>query len=225
MNFTRWMVTTLCKFGLEVMCKIDAHELKKIPQSGPLILYANHTGTVEAPIILTQLAPREKVTGFGKIEIWEHWFLRWIFNTWEIIPIRRGEVDMEALRKGLNVLGQGYILGLAPEGTRSKDGRLLHAHAGAVMIALKSGAPLQVIAHWGGEHFGSNVKKFKRTDFTVRVGPRFYLDDHGEKITKEVRQQMVDEMMYQLAKLLPEEYRGVYSDMEKATTRYLRFVD
>jgi hypothetical protein len=44
----------------------------------------------------------------------------------------------------------------------------------------------------------------------------------GVKVTGEIRQQIVDEMMYELAKLLPEEYRGVYSDMSKATTRFIQ---
>jgi 1-acyl-sn-glycerol-3-phosphate acyltransferase len=123
------------------------------------------------------------------------------------------------------VLEKGYILGISPEGTRSREGKLLRAHGGIAMLGLHSGAPLQAVAHWGGENFGSNVKKFKRTDFHVRVGPIFYLDAHGERISKEIRQQMADEMMYQLAKLLPEEYRGEYSDPENATEKYLRFAD
>ena len=106
-----------------------------------------------------------------------------------------------------------------------KRGLHLRAHGGVAMLALKSGAPLIPVAHWGGENFGRNVKKFKRTDFNIRVGRQFYLDDHGQRVSKEIRQQMADEMMYQLAKLLPEEYRGEYSDIENATETYLRFVE
>lgn len=223
MNITRWLVTTLCKWGLEVLCKIDARELSKVPMQGPLIAYANHTAMVEAPLIFTQLQPRP-VTGLAKIETWDNKFLAWVFDLWEIIPVRRGEADIEAMRRSLEALEQGRILGISPEGTRSKTGALIRAHAGLAVLALKSGAPLQPIAHWGGENFGKNVKKFRRTPFTVRVGPIFYLDARGEKVTREVRQQMADEMMYQLAKLLPESYRGEYSDLENATEKYLRFV-
>ncbi len=225
MNPMRWIVTYLCKFGLSVMCRIEAKELEKIPQTGPLIAFANHTAMVEAPILYTYLAPRTKVTAIAKIETWNNWFLNWVFTLWEIIPIRRGEADMVAMRKSLEVLEKGYILGISPEGTRSKSGKLIRAHGGVAMLGLHSGAPLQAVAHWGGEDFHKNVKQFKRTNFTVRVGPRFYLDPHGERVSKEVRQQMADEMMYQLAKLLPEEYRGEYSDLGNATEKYLRFVD
>jgi len=225
MNLMQWIVTYGCKLGLEIMCRIDAKELQKVPQTGPLITVTNHTGMVEAPILYTQMAPREKVTAIAKVETWDNWFLNWVFTLWEIIPIRRGEADMVAMRKSLEMLEKGYILGISPEGTRSREGKLLRARGGVVMLGLKSQAPLLVIAHWGGENFGKNVKKFKRTDFQIRVGSIFYLDAHGERVTKEIRQQMADEMMYQLAKLLPESYRGEYADLENATEKYLRFVE
>ena len=81
------------------------------------------------------------------------------------------------------------------------------------------------IAHWGGENFRSNLKRLKRTDFHIRCGRMFQLDSHGERVTKEIRQQMVDELMYQMAMLLPPEYRGEYSDLEKATEKYLQFIE
>jgi 1-acyl-sn-glycerol-3-phosphate acyltransferase len=205
------------------MCRIDAREMRKVPPQGPLIVYANHTGSVEAPIIFTQLAPR-KATGIAKIESWDHWFLNWIFTLWHIIPIRRGEADMEATRKALALLKEGYILGVSPEGTRNKTGALLRAKPGLVILALHGNAPLQPVAHWGGEDFVKNLKRLKRMDFHIRVGRMFYLEPGGERVTKEIRQQMADEMMYQLAKLLPAEYHGEYADLENATDKYLRFL-
>jgi 1-acyl-sn-glycerol-3-phosphate acyltransferase len=92
---------------------------------------------------------------------------------------------------------------------------------GAVIVALHSGAPILPIAHWGGENFMKNFKRLKRTDFHIRVGEPFKLINVGKKVSAEVRQQIVDEMMYRLAKLLPEEYRGEYSDLGKATENFL----
>ena len=132
---------------------------------------------------------------------------------------------MEAMRQSLGVLERKDILGIAPEGMRNKTGALLRAKPGIVTLALRSAAPLQPIANWGSENFRKNLKCLKRTDFHVRVGPAFHLDLRGQHITKEIRQQMADEIMYQLAKLLPSEYRGEYADLENATENYLRFVE
>jgi len=215
-------VATICRLGLEVLCRIEKQELVKVPATGPLIAYANHIGMVEVPIVFTELLPRP-VTGIAKIESWDNWFLNWIFTMWDAIPIRRGEADMEAMHSMLGVLEKGHILGMAPEGTRTKTGGLQRAHPGVVILALKSGAPLMPIAHWGGENFSSNLKHLKRTVFHIRCGRKFYLNPRGERVSKEVRQQMVYEMMFQMAILLPPDYRGEYSDLKNSTEKYLQF--
>jgi 1-acyl-sn-glycerol-3-phosphate acyltransferase len=222
MRLDRWFVTFVCKFGLEILCRIRKENWERIPDRGPLIAYSNHTGRLEVPLMYTQMLPRPAI-GFAKIEVWDNKFMGWVFSLWNVIPLRRGEADMEALHKAIAVVNQGMIFGISPEGTRSKTGALIRAHGGTALLALHTGAPLIPIAHWGGENFTHNLKRFRRTDFYIRVGNMFRLDAHGEKVTKEIRQQMADEMMYELAKLLPPEYRGEYADLENATTKYLKF--
>lgn len=216
-----WFVNTVVKVGTSIMCRIDAPDLNKVPQKGPLIAYANHTGQIEVPLIYSHLQPR-RATGLAKIETWNGWFLRWIFNLWGAIPVRRGEADMVAMRKSLEALENEYILAISPEGTRSHTGALIKAHPGIVTLALHSKAPLLPMVHWGGENLRRNLKLLKRTDFHIRVGEPFEIDLHGEKATRPVRQQIVDEMMYRLAALLPREYRGEYGDLDNATEKYLK---
>ncbi len=91
---------------------------------------------------------------------------------------------MEALRAALDALERKTILGIAPEGTRNKTGQLLRAHGGIALLALKSGAPLLPIAHWGGEHFRANLKRLRRTDFFIRVGRPFVLETGGARVTR-----------------------------------------
>lgn len=207
------MITWLVKFGTSILCRIDAPDLNKVPLKGPLIVYSNHTGQIEVAVLFSHLQPRP-LTGWAKMEAWDNAFLNWLFNLWGIIPVRRGEADTTALRKAIAALEKGYIFGIAPEGTRNISGRLKRALPGTVMLALHAGAPLMPVAHWGGENFLKNLARLKRTDFHVRVGEPFHLNVAGIRITRELRQQIVDEMMYRLAELLPPEYRGEY---EKVT--------
>jgi 1-acyl-sn-glycerol-3-phosphate acyltransferase len=216
-----WIVNFVIRAYTQVTCRIDAPDLHKVPMHGPLIVIANHTGQIEVPMLFSHLQPR-RLTGWAKAEAWENWFLRWIFSLWGAIPVRRGELDMNALKEALRMLEKGYIFGLAPEGTRNKNGKLKRGLPGAVLVALHSGAPIIAIAHWGGENYLSNLKHLKRTDFHIRVGEPFKIDTSGVKVTGEVRQQIVDEMMGQLALLLPKEYRGEYSDFEKSTQKYVK---
>lgn len=218
-----WLINFIIRVWTRITCRIDAEDLKKVPQQGPLIAIANHTGQIEVPLIFAHLQPRP-VTGWAKVEAWDNKFLNWVFDVWGLIPVRRGEADMKALKDALKALEQGKILGIAPEGTRNKTGRLIRALPGTVMVALHSGAPIIPVAHWGGEDYLKNLKRLRRTDFHVRVGQRFIINTEGIKVTGEVRQQIVDEMMYRLARLLPEEYRGEYSDLTQAHDKFLRSI-
>ncbi len=220
MNIVRRLVTNAMKLGLRVLCRIDAPDMNKIPAHGPLILYSNHTGSIEVPVLYGEIFPRP-LTGWAKVESWDNWFLNFIFTLWGGIPLHRGEADLAALKKALAVLKQGYIFGLSPEGTRSKTGKLIRAKSGIVLLALQADVPLLPVAHWGGEDFSANLKKFKRTDFHIRVGEPFKINTNGSRVTAETRQQIADEMMYCLAALLPEEYHGEYTDPDKAQGKYL----
>ena len=208
------IVGSIVKFGTSILCRIDAPDLHKLPMKGPLIVYSNHTGQVEVAVLFGHLQPRP-ITGWAKVEAWDNAFLNWLFNLWGLIPVRRGEADTSALRKALTALTEGYIFGIAPEGTRNVTGRLKRAHPGAVMLAVRAGVPLLPVAHWGGENFLKNLGQFKRTDFHIRVGDPICLKLDGVRMTREIRQQIVDEMMYKLAELLPPAYRGEYEEVKE----------
>ncbi|MBE0671257.1 MAG: 1-acyl-sn-glycerol-3-phosphate acyltransferase [Anaerolineales bacterium] len=215
-----WFVNFIIRVYTRITCRIDAPDLDKFPAHGPVIVIANHTGQIEVPMLFAHLQPR-KLTGWAKVEAWDNWFLHWVFGIWDVIPVRRGEADMKALKLALKALDEGKIFGLAPEGTRNKTGKLIRAMPGTVIIALHSGAPIIPIAHWGGEVYLKNLKRLKRTDFHIRIGEPFKINVEGIKVNGEVRQEIVDDMMYELAKLLPEEYRGAYSDLSKAAGKYI----
>ncbi|MBN1667724.1 MAG: 1-acyl-sn-glycerol-3-phosphate acyltransferase [Anaerolineales bacterium] len=206
------------------LLKIDARALTRVPARGPLIMVTNHVNFLEAPVLYTELAPRP-ATAFAKIESWDNRWMARLFNLWQIIPVRRGEADLKAIKLGVQALKSGLILGISPEGTRSKNGVLQDGHPGTVMLAQMSQAPILPIACFGHEDYQQNMKKLRRTPFTIQAGRPFYLDDHGQRVSGAIRQQMTVEIMYQIAELLPERYRGKYSDLSQASTDYLRFAN
>ncbi len=216
------VVTLGIKGITRTILRLDDAQLARVPAHGPLILVPNHINFLEAPVLYTHLQPR-RMTALAKAETWDNPFLRYLFNMGEAIPLRRGEADIAALRRSLGVLEAGNILAIAPEGHRSNTGLLQRGHPGVVFVALHSGAPLQPLACWGGEKFRSNVTRLRRTDFHIRVGQPFHIDTRGKPVSGALRQQIADEIMYQLAALLPPEYRGYYGDLRAATEEYLRF--
>jgi 1-acyl-sn-glycerol-3-phosphate acyltransferase len=214
-------VNWLMRVAFGILCRLDIAELDKVPKQGPFILVANHVNFLEIPVVRARLHPRD-ITGLTKAETYDNFLLRFLFNTWEAIPIERGVVDRAALQACLDALARNKILAVAPEGTRSGDGKLLPGKAGIVLLAMQSGAPLFPIAYWGGEQFWSNLKKFRRTPFHACAGRPFVLDTHGEALSKEVRQRITDEIMFKVAELLPQQYRGAYPHPEYEINRYVR---
>ena len=213
---------TFIKFLMSLMVRTDLAQLAKVPKAGPLILVSNHINFMEIPIVFTHLQPRP-VTGFVKSETWDNPFLGWLFSLWGGIPLRRGEADLAALKKGVEMLQKGYILGISPEGTRTGTGVLRRGLPGVTILAMHSGAPLQPLVYFGHEDYKNSLKRLKRVDFHVVAGRIFCLKQPEGSLTREIRQDMTDEIMYQLALLLPEKYRGEYADLSKATTKYLSF--
>jgi 1-acyl-sn-glycerol-3-phosphate acyltransferase len=205
-----------------LICRIHDDALELIPAEGPLILMVNHINILEIPIFFTALQPRHLIA-FSAAKRWKVWWSRWLLNLADAIPLKIGETNIQALRKGITVLKENKILLIAPEGTRSGHGRLQQGYPGVVVVAMRSGAPILPLGFYGHENYKSNLLQLKRTDFTFTVGEPFYLDPKVAKVTRSVRQGMLEEMMYQLAAILPPEYRGVYGDLENASENYLVF--
>jgi 1-acyl-sn-glycerol-3-phosphate acyltransferase len=221
MTFKQQLTNSALHGLTSLLCRVDAAQLERMPEQGPLILVANHVNFLEIPVLYTRLGTRP-IVAFTKAETWDSLLIRCLFDLSRAIPVRRGEADTTAFRRAAEVLEIGHILAVAPEGTRSGDGCLQRGHPGVVMLALRTSAPLLPIAYYGGERLRHNLPRLKRTDFRVVVGQPFYLHAEG-KVTRETRQRIADEIMYQIAALLPPAYRGHYSNLSAATEQYLRF--
>ena len=218
----KFLTSLAMRFILSVMCDVDKKALKAVPLQGPMILVGNHINFLDVISSLTFSHPR-KIFFLVKKETFKTPFLRSLFNAWGSISVDRGTADLKALKKAVDVLKQGHFFAIAPEGTRTKDGRLIRAHPGVVVIALKSKATIMPIVQYGGEKFSQNIKKLRRTKITMKVGAPFVICPGSAYPGKEERRLIADEIMYQIAELLPAEYRGYYSDLNKATTNYLNF--
>lgn len=205
-----------------LLCRIDAKQLARVPQTGPLILVSNHINFLEVPLIYTHLLPRP-ITGFAKSETWDNPLMAYLFDLWEAIPLHRGEADMAAIRSGLEALEAGKILAVTPEGTRSGHGRMGVGHPGISLLALQSHAPLLPLVYYGGERFRQSIFRVQRTDFHISVGNPFYVNNRDSKVSRLLRRRITDEIMYQLAALLPPYYRGHYADLSNASENFLDF--
>ncbi len=209
----RWLIHQI---GYRLLAKFGrAENLDLLPAQGSAIVIFNHIGFID-PIVVLSVLPRNAVPlarhDVAGIPGWG------IFpRMWDVIPIRRNEVDREALRMALAVLEAGEVLLVAPEGTRHSS--LQRAKVGLAYLALKSGSPIVPVAIEGTKGYPKLIiGKKDLTSVTIRLGRPFrYRQLEGQRNRERLRT-MTDEAMYVLAGMLPEERRGVYSDMSRATT-------
>ena len=211
------------KIILSTFLNVDDREVARIPMQGPFILATNHINTLDAPVGFSHLHPRP-LTAFVKVETWKHPLLGPLFNAWNTIPIHRGEVDFDAFKKAEEALHNKKIVIVAPEGTRSYHGKLNMGYPGIVLLAFRTRVPILPVVFYGNENFKSKFHLFRRTNMVIKVGEPFQLKFDSNNIPKEIRQQMVDEIMYEIARLLPESNRGVYSDLSRSKQQYLDFI-
>lgn len=208
----RWMIMNI---AWPLLVKIKSVEgLENFPMTGPVIVIINHIAFVDPVVVMGQV-PRN-IVPMAKIEVYK--IPGWgIFpQVWGVIPVHREELDRRALESALAVLRAGEVVLLAPEGTRHTAIR--DAKEGASYLALKTGATVAPIALTGTPGFPRPRFLWgHREGVTMRVGRPFRYKPVAGRPPRELLRKMTDEAMYIIAAMLPEELRGEYSNLEKAT--------
>lgn len=198
------------KILLTIITTRDVTGKENVPRKGPLILASNHMSNGDPPVI-TGTFPR-RIAWLTKAEWFNTPFVGWQFKLAGMIPVRRFEADLAALRKSQDLLKNGGVLGMFPEGTRSGDRGLKQGEPGSALIALRTGAPVLPTAIWGTEHVKLPRYLFRRTHTHVRFGKPFVLEKQGPKITREDVAKGTERIMREIAALLPEKHRGMYAE-------------
>ena len=115
-------------------CKVRGVE--NFPSEGPVILAINHVSNWD-PIVAASSLPRQ-VYFMAKEDLFSIPVLGWIFSKLGAFPVKRGQGDMNAIRQSLGILKEGRVLGLFPEGKRSKSGEIQKGLPGMVLLMEKS---------------------------------------------------------------------------------------
>lgn len=117
---------------------------ENIPKEGAVILAANHASNIDPPLMASLI--ERPVSYMAKIELFENPIFGAAIRRCHAFPVKRGASDRGAIKAAVTVLKEGHMLGLFPEGTRSKTGELQKAEAGIALIASMTGAPIVPVA-------------------------------------------------------------------------------
>lgn len=206
----RWVIRAL--FALFADIEVIGRE--HLPASGGFILTPNHLSRFDPPLIFTAL-PGRKMTALVANTYRSNWLFYNVMRMVGIIWVNRGATGPSTIKAAVQALREGYVLGLAPEGTRSQVTRALQeGKTGVAFLARMADATIVPVGLTNTEKMGQAMLRLRRTRLTVRFGKPFTLPrpEGGKRATAEQLEEYTTEIMCRIAALLPPEYRGVYLD-------------
>jgi 1-acyl-sn-glycerol-3-phosphate acyltransferase len=203
---------SIVRFVMRLFTDIEINGIEKLPE-GNFIAAANHLGRLDTAALLC-IMDREDIIMPVAEKYRNHPLFGAIGRAANAIWLNRFDADYSALRQILERMKQGGMLVIAPEGTRSRTEALQEGKMGVAFLASKSGYPVLPVALTGTEDRAivENLKHFRRSKITVTAGNSFYIEIPKGKGREEAMREATDEIMCRIGMMLPENYRGVYSD-------------
>jgi 1-acyl-sn-glycerol-3-phosphate acyltransferase len=182
-------------------------------REGNYVVVANHLGALDVAL-LYHIARRDDLIVIVADKHHKSPIKRWIGNQVGILWIDRENPDVRLLKRMYTELKKGGLLVIAPEGTRSRAKSLLEGKPGAAYLAARGGVPILPAGMYGTEDdlVAYRLKHFKKLDLHLHIGTPFTLPPLPKQNRDEILQRYTDEIMCQIAALLPESYRGHYAD-------------
>jgi 1-acyl-sn-glycerol-3-phosphate acyltransferase len=214
-----WVLKAILTPVLRLCYRVRIEGRERVPTDGPVILAANHRSFLDS--IFLPLVLRRRVTFVAKAEYFDDPKTAWFFRAVGQIPIRRegGSAAEGALAAATEVLEQGGVFGIYPEGTRTRDGYLHRGHTGVARLALATGAPIVPVGLVATDECQPTDKKLPRLFRTVwvRFGEPVSIGHYAAREDDRlVLRQITDELMYEIRELSGYEYVDAYMTKVRA---------
>ena len=171
---------------------------------GGYLLVSNHMSWIDPPWI--EFVIERPIRFMAKRELFRIPVLGWMLRECGVFPIERHSADRRAIARALAFLASGEVVGIFPEGHRSRTGGLIRAHPGVAFLARRSGAAIVPVGISGSR--GARLGKFWRRDVTIRFGEPF----SAAELNAADEQAVADAIMRRIAALLSRPQRGVYGE-------------
>ncbi len=199
------------KIYFTLFTRLEVLGIENIPENGGAIIAINHPGRMEIYLAFG-MTKRNDVTGLAAEKYESHWFYHYLIEAIDGIFIDRFNPDFGALKKSLAYLKKGWLLGIAPEGTRSPTIELTEGKQGVSFLASKSGVPVIPTGAVIPRNSFMDSLKLKRPKVSIKFGKAFILPPTSRESREKQLQEGAEEIMCQIAALLPENMHGFYSD-------------
>ncbi len=198
-----WWATYTLRGILWVVGRWVVTGRENVPKEGAVLVVSNHLNNADPPILSAGIASR-RVRYLAKIELFKLPF-GIIPRSYGALPIRRGEADIGAMMASERVLRRGDVLGMFPEGTRSRTGYLGTPHPGTALFALRTGATILPCAMTGTERLRNPLVVFTKPRITITIGEPITVERIKKPSQAQV-QELTDQIFARIASMLPASY-------------------
>ena len=208
----RLRVMKVLRYVVDRLVDLKITGSENVQDGTPYIVATSHISRLDTPFLMLS-THRKDIIAMVAREYEKAPFFGWFLDKLGVIWISRDGYDLGAFREASVHSKNGWIVGIAPEGTRSKTQQLLQGKPGAALLAIRNQVQVIPTAVLGSTDVIQSLLRLKRAKVEVRFGKPFLLPQvHDEITTKDRLQQATDEIMCHIALLLPEERRGFYAD-------------
>lgn len=208
----RQVMQVLSKGAFALLTDLEIIGAENFPRSGPMIVVGNHFSFVD-PAAFVRVSPVPIDFIGGAVNPHAPKIVTWIPRMWGFLPVYRGTGSRFGLREAEKVLDRNGILAIFPEAGNWAN-VLRPPRPGAAFLAAQTGAPLLPVGLAGMEEVFPSLGKFRRAKVTINIGKPFgpfKVTGKGRERRKQINA-IGDEIMQQIAELIPPERRGHYSD-------------
>jgi 1-acyl-sn-glycerol-3-phosphate acyltransferase len=205
------------RFIMRVIIRLIAHvevtDLENMPKTGAYIAVSNHLGRLDA-LLPYRFSDRLDIIMLIAEKYYENPIFRYLGKQLDGVFIDRFNADVGALREAFSRLKRGGMLAMAPEGTRSPTEGLIEGKPGSGYMAAKAGVPIVPVGITGTEDrlVKQQLLHFRRVQIKARVGKPFSLPPFDSQNREAAVQHATDEIMCQIAALIPPHNRGIYAN-------------
>lgn len=171
-------------------------------------MISNHLNFADPPILASGVRG-ERVIFMAKIELFRY-PLGVIPRLYGAFPVKRFDADLGAMLSAERLLKRGAVIGMFPEGTRSREHRFAELHPGTALIALRAGARVLPCAVTGSEAISGVLNVLRRPRITVRIGRPVEVAQVRRPTDEQVGE-LTARLHREIAALLPPRYGGSYT--------------
>jgi len=201
----RGMLRALVRLLLPLLADVRIRGQENFPRRGPLIVVGNHTAAME--VVMMAVYPPRQVEFMGSIDVPHDPFMARIIGLYGFLPVFRGNVSPSSMQAGVEVLAQGGVLGIFPEGGIWEPA-IRRAQAGVAWLSYHAQAPILPVGFGSMQGALKKLFAFQRPTLVMNVGtviPPVQIPEGMPR--KQAFQQGADAIMDAVWELIPEQDR------------------